>query len=387
MEGKGRMGRALAGTVLFAAVAASLAAQTVTVTSPNGGETWFLGNPHAITWSFQNAGAVKVSLILRNGGGVVGTIKSNVDLAAGAWQWAKTGTLENGTVVPPGADYVVRIRDAGNTFSDASDGRFAIARSLAAGRHETGRPPSLLQLPRLAVTEIGLAPNAEGFGIIFNYRNVGNGSLPKAVGATQKPTYRVLIDGKETASGSLFIPAFAAPPGWEQKGYFGGWITLPSGAQGVGDYQFHVGNMITVHINENKVMNMDSHSLTQNLKPIALKYGYDLILNSVHYDWDANAVTMSVRIDGKIPANKQLRFSCPGEFHDDVNLEAGQRLYTHRQKLLYKPPKKQTWIVLRLFANLVPFPVGNEKFMDIDMRNNFQERRFERPPRPAESPN
>lgn len=109
------------------ALVAPLAAQTVTVTSPNGGEEWHLGTPHAITWSFQNPGATKVNLILRQGGGVVGTIKSNVDLSAGSWVWTSAGTLENGTVAAPGSGYIVRIRDAGNTFGDNSDGGFTLA--------------------------------------------------------------------------------------------------------------------------------------------------------------------------------------------------------------------------------------------------------------------
>ena len=127
MEGKGRMGRALAGAVFFVVVAASLAAQAVTVASPNGGESWQIGTPHAITWNSANPGATKVNLILRNGGGVVGTIKSNVDLSAGSWAWASAGTLENGTIVAAGSGYIVRIRDAGNTFGDNSDAGFTLS--------------------------------------------------------------------------------------------------------------------------------------------------------------------------------------------------------------------------------------------------------------------
>ncbi len=310
------MKQTIAAAIVVAAFAAFLAAQSVTVTSPNGGETWWLGSPHAITWNFQNAGALKVSLILRNSGGVVGTIKSNVALAAGAWQWAKAGTLENGTVVPPGNDYVVRIRDAGNHFGDSSDGRFSIARQLAAGRHVPERPPSLLARPRLAVTEIELAPNAEGFGIVFNYKNVGSGSLPKAADAPVKPTYRVLIDGKETASGSLFIPAFAAAPGWEQKGYFGGWIVLPGAAYAV-DNAWHIGNQVTVHINENKALGMESHSLSLPLKPIALKYKFDLVRNGVSLDWDKRVLTVYLRLDGKVPSGREL-FVYAGRFPSDA---------------------------------------------------------------------
>ena len=120
------MSRSIAAAALLL-LAGFLSAQSVTVASPNGGESWTQGSSRAITWSYQNAGTVKVSLILRNAGGVVGTIKSNVELAAGSWTWASVGRLEDGTMAAPGSDYVVRIRDVGNTFGDNSDGRFSIA--------------------------------------------------------------------------------------------------------------------------------------------------------------------------------------------------------------------------------------------------------------------
>ena len=109
------------------ALAAPLAAQTVTVTSPNGGEEWTLGSSRSITWSFTNAGSTKVTIVLRHSGGVVGTIKSNVALASGSWAWTSVGRLEDGTVVAPGSDYVVRIRDGGNTFGDNSNASFTLA--------------------------------------------------------------------------------------------------------------------------------------------------------------------------------------------------------------------------------------------------------------------
>ncbi len=104
-----------------------LAAQSVKVVSPNGGESWALHSSHAITWTPTNPGNAKVDIILRNTGGKVGAIKSQVALSAGSWQWQDVGRLEDGTVVPQGSDYIVRIRDAGNTFSDDSNANFTIS--------------------------------------------------------------------------------------------------------------------------------------------------------------------------------------------------------------------------------------------------------------------
>jgi len=107
---------------------APLAAATVTVSSPNGGEQWPLHEKRNIKWETQNAGALLVDIILRDQGGVVGTIKSNVHLADRNWLWQDVGTLEKGTLPADfsGRQFIVRIRDAGNTFGDSSDSPFSI---------------------------------------------------------------------------------------------------------------------------------------------------------------------------------------------------------------------------------------------------------------------
>jgi hypothetical protein len=125
-----KIAKALA--VIFLVLPLWLPAQSVVVTSPNGGESWALNSPHNITWNFQNAGAAKVDIILRiKGGAKVGVIKSQVALTAGSWPWTSVGKLEDGTVVAPGTDYIVRIRNTENTATDDSNNSFAI----------TGAPP------------------------------------------------------------------------------------------------------------------------------------------------------------------------------------------------------------------------------------------------------
>jgi len=105
---------------------APLAAQTVTVTSPNGNESWVLGTPHNITWNCTNAGSATVNITLRNSGGKVGDIKTGFALSSGSWPWLSVGKLENGTVVAPGTDYTVRINIVGLNTRDDSDSAFSI---------------------------------------------------------------------------------------------------------------------------------------------------------------------------------------------------------------------------------------------------------------------
>ncbi len=116
--------------LLAASLLASLpvSAQTVTVTAPNGGgNPWVLHSQRTITWNHTNAGTHTVTIVLRNGNGWVGTIKSNWQLSAGAYLWEDVGLLEEGNVAPPGIDYQVRIRINPNIDMDDSDGNFTIA--------------------------------------------------------------------------------------------------------------------------------------------------------------------------------------------------------------------------------------------------------------------
>jgi hypothetical protein len=303
--------------LLLAALA--LAAQSVKVVSPNGDESWPLNSSHDITWTSQGSGAVKVDIILRRGGARIGYVKRSVDLAAGRWPWTRVGRLEDGSAVPAATDYQIRIRDAGGAFYDDSDKAFAIAAAVPVEMRPLPDrlPPigKILEFPRLEVSDIGLTPNAEGFGIIFSYKNVGKAPLPKASEVPVKPSYRVLIDGRETASGSLFIPAFATPPGWEQRGYFGGWIVLPN-AEAATDSNWNIGNTITVHINENKAMGMAAHSLSLPLKPIALKHKFDLVRNGVSLDWSKRVLTVYLRLDGNVPPGRELFVYC-GRYPSD----------------------------------------------------------------------
>lgn len=81
----------------LAAATASPAA-TVTVTSPNGGETWTAGSTHDITWSHTGGSALKVQIILRHSGAVDGC--------------------------------KVRISGTGTALQDESDGAFTISMAL-----------------------------------------------------------------------------------------------------------------------------------------------------------------------------------------------------------------------------------------------------------------
>ncbi|MBE0665551.1 MAG: hypothetical protein IH584_06970, partial [Candidatus Aminicenantes bacterium] len=259
---------------------------------------------------------------------------------------------------------------------------FAISDMKVISRTPPDRlPPPRFKFPRLEVSKIDLTPNVDGFGIIFNYKNVGEAPLPKASEVPLKPSYRVLIDGRETAKGFLFIPAFAAQPGWEQKGYFGGWIVLPT-SRAAEENNWHIGTTVTVHINENQVMGMKSHTLSLPLKPIALKYKCDALITGVSLNWQTRVVTVSLRVDGMFPASGNINLTCSDRdeftispsykmsFFQTVVLMGNQHFYTISRKLGIPEHYRSITLYVKAYA-----PSGGNdstgQAVDMDYRNNF----------------
>jgi len=113
---------------LLFAISAFSQSQTITVTSPNGGENWVLGSTHAITWR-PSGMTGKVNILLFNGEQRVGVIQSDVPVAAGSFSWV-VGNYQGGTAAP-GTNYKIRIRKPQTEIMDSSDRSFTI--SAAAG--------------------------------------------------------------------------------------------------------------------------------------------------------------------------------------------------------------------------------------------------------------
>ena len=56
---------------------------TITVTSPNGGESWDRGSSHMITWSYTGSPGSLVKIVLLKGTTTVGTIAESVSIGSG----------------------------------------------------------------------------------------------------------------------------------------------------------------------------------------------------------------------------------------------------------------------------------------------------------------
>ena len=98
--------------------------EVLTVTSPNGGESWIGGTTHAITWTSTGNPLAKVKIELLKAGVVKATISSSA-VNSGSFNWVIPATQALG------ADYRIRVTSTiipvgGSAATDSSDANFAI---------------------------------------------------------------------------------------------------------------------------------------------------------------------------------------------------------------------------------------------------------------------
>ena len=360
-------------------------AQTITITSPNGGENWAMGETHLITWTFSGiADGTPVKLVLFKDGVKVSNIIPPISIGSngsGSYSW-KVGNYEGGTAAA-GAGYKIRIRDRDGKYPyDESDQPFTITAGMQAITRPNIVKEPLHQIgsPKLAVTGVDLVPYPDGtVNVIFGYKNAGTGPLPRRSAMTPQPDYRVVVDGRDLEKGDLFIPENPpAPPGWEVKTHSGGSLKFPSMGW---HYQWFIGNMITVHVNEGKAGGMEADSRTFNLKNMALNFGYDLLINGMEFDWATSTLKIFIRLDGKVSPEKSFQLIIDAFFNNGPPLQfhpsfkANQQTYVFTQKLtVYAEIHRLTFNVYALFT-----PEGSEPILDVDQRNNILNMSFDRP--------
>ncbi len=112
-------------TMLVIAVSFGLVySQSITVTSPNGGENWKLGSTHNVTWTSSGvSGTVGIKLFLD--GTSLGYIAQNVS-NTGVFKWTIDSIIGKGKIVP-GVKYQIQVKKNGVT-GDLSNGMFTISK-------------------------------------------------------------------------------------------------------------------------------------------------------------------------------------------------------------------------------------------------------------------
>ena len=157
-------------TILFLLVLFSAApwirSQSVTITSPNGGEIWTAGNPQKIAWTFSDIpDGSTVKLVLFQNGGKMGNIVQNISIGsnkAGFHNWA-AGAVEGGSV-PPGTGFLIRIISMNGTFKDESDGTFELRSQMLQAWLKKPVPgqPASMQVGKLSPSVVAIAAPAKG---------------------------------------------------------------------------------------------------------------------------------------------------------------------------------------------------------------------------------
>jgi hypothetical protein len=98
--------------------------KSVTVTAPNGGESWARKSPQTIAWSYTGSPGSSVRIRLLRNGALVKTITSSTSIGSGgvgSYTWTPPGRLA------AGSGYQVSVTVVRNTsVTDVSDGTFSL---------------------------------------------------------------------------------------------------------------------------------------------------------------------------------------------------------------------------------------------------------------------
>ncbi len=109
-----------------------LAGPMVTVTAPNGGESWLAGTDHNITWTRQVVSQVKIEYSTDNGSVWIDVV-ATTPAVFGFYNWTIPNT--------PSTQCLVRLSDANNAaINDVSDNAFTIEEAVSVNDLKSGIP-------------------------------------------------------------------------------------------------------------------------------------------------------------------------------------------------------------------------------------------------------
>jgi hypothetical protein len=175
-------------------------AASVTVTSPNGGETWGIGTSHNITWTSSGVTNVKIELSTNNGSNWSNIIASTP--STGTYSWNVSNT--------PSAQCLVRISDVSSpSTQDVSDGVFTIELLPGVEDELSGIPNDYVLLqnypnPFNPTTTIYYGLPQESSVKLIIYDVLGNQILKISEEQQQAGYHKVEFDASSFRSGVYF---------------------------------------------------------------------------------------------------------------------------------------------------------------------------------------
>jgi PKD repeat protein len=147
---------------------------SITVTSPNGGETWQRGTTRTVTWDYSGSPGSYVKITRLQGGVEVGTISTSTSIGSGGkgsytWSILPTGST--------GSNCEVRIQSISQpTISDTSNGYFSLVTGITPTSTPTVAPAKLPAAQFAANTTQGKYPLA----VQFTDKSVSTGTTSYA---------------------------------------------------------------------------------------------------------------------------------------------------------------------------------------------------------------
>ncbi|HDP94329.1 MAG TPA: hypothetical protein ENN40_03105, partial [Candidatus Aminicenantes bacterium] len=100
----------------------------ITVTAPNGGESWAVGSTQTITWTTTDISSGKFRIFLLDGTTSLGTIATQLPITQNSFSWT-VGHLIDAPDVGAGTNYKVKVRIISDFPNDSSDAPFSITSS------------------------------------------------------------------------------------------------------------------------------------------------------------------------------------------------------------------------------------------------------------------
>jgi hypothetical protein len=101
--------------------------ESITVTSPNGGESWQKGTSHNITWTSSGITTGTFTVLLFDGTTNIGTIQTGIPCTDGVHSipWI-VGNLSGGGTASSGSNFKIKVKQASLASKDFSDATFTI---------------------------------------------------------------------------------------------------------------------------------------------------------------------------------------------------------------------------------------------------------------------